>query len=238
MSAFSHIILDEVHERCKLYHENILKNVLKLLFTAVDTDLLIAIIQRFLNENSPHTKIVLMSATMDIDQLADAFSFASIDGSQQIPPIINLPDDYRPHVIEIEYLEKVVQLIPPPNKEILIDYSEPSITEGMYKLAANLVSLLVMPRQKMQNTKLTILIFLPGIHEIETFQSYVTAVLTDDLNKNAEVYVMHSLLSTEDQKKVFATSEKNKLILSTNISEVSFKTCVKFSILIFRFNII
>jgi ATP-dependent RNA helicase TDRD9 len=162
-----------------------------------------------------------MSATMEIDQFVDFFSIPTIDGLQHhYPPVINLPDEYRPHEIEINYLDKVLKLIHPAKSDNLINYNEPGITEDMHKLAANLVSLLV-PQRKTQKSNLTILVFLPGINEIETFETHVKTAFTADVRENVDIHVMHSLLSTEDQKKVFASSENNKLILSTNISESS-----------------
>jgi ATP-dependent RNA helicase TDRD9 len=47
MSTFTHVILDEVHER------------------DADMDFLLIAVRKFLTTNSPNTKVILMSATID-----------------------------------------------------------------------------------------------------------------------------------------------------------------------------
>lgn len=131
-----------------------------------------------------------------------------------LPPIINIGDETRRFPIEIQYLEDVEKL-GKGGRDELINYQKPGITERMYKLSVQLVSLLILPQ--MSNRSVTVLIFLPGIHEIETFKK----LLEKEGKDQATVHILHSMLSTEDQKKAFASGTGSRIILSTNISESS-----------------
>lgn len=67
--------------------------------------------------------------------------------------------------------------------------------------------------------------FLPGIYEIETFEKMLKDPKLDpeykDRLQSCEIFIMHSLLSTEVQKRVFTDRGKPKIILATNIAESS-----------------
>lgn len=52
MSNFTHVILDEVHERDQ------------------DMDFLLFLVRRLLTSNSPHVKVILMSATIDAQEVS------------------------------------------------------------------------------------------------------------------------------------------------------------------------
>ena len=56
INDWTHVILDEVHEREE------------------DMDFLLVLCRRFLNTNSRGTKLILMSATIEIDKFCEYFS--------------------------------------------------------------------------------------------------------------------------------------------------------------------
>lgn len=66
-----------------------------------------------------------------------------------------------------------------------------------------------------------VLIFLPGLQEIEDLRITLTSIKHADAKWN--IIILHSLISTEDQENVFKMPPKDyrRIILSTNIAESS-----------------
>jgi len=68
----------------------------------------------------------------------------------------------------------------------------------------------------------TVLIFLPGIYEIEELYNYLSSAYHQ--NKLWDLTILHSLVSDDnDQRRVFQTPPEGyrRIILSTNIAESS-----------------
>lgn len=205
LNRYTHIILDEVHER------------------DVNIDFLLIVIRKMLSRDSPNTKIILMSATMDTDQFSEFFKITLPDGCFYIPPIIDLTDSPREFDIAEYYIEEFERIWLEGDIQDLINYDEPGISEGLYDYAVKI--LLVSLRQVLQNQKTApaILVFLPGINEIETFRN---KLLAPAVLKQLEVVgitpivaVLHSTLSTEQQRLAFIPSNQTKIVLATNIAE-------------------
>lgn len=90
MMDYTHIILDEVHERDE------------------DMDFLLLVVKKLLRTNSMNVKVVLMSATIDTDKFAEYFS--SPMGNELVPaPIINIPKGNL-YNISIYYLNELENL--------------------------------------------------------------------------------------------------------------------------------
>lgn len=66
-----------------------------------------------------------------------------------------------------------------------------------------------------------VLIFLPGLSEIEELRSELLSEKYADANW--DIIILHSLISTEDQENIFKKPPKDfrRIILSTNIAESS-----------------
>lgn len=72
MLDYTHVILDEVHERNE------------------DMDFLLLVVRKLLYTNSRSVKVILMSATFDVERFAKYFS--SPVGNKLVPaPIIDIP---------------------------------------------------------------------------------------------------------------------------------------------------
>lgn len=66
-----------------------------------------------------------------------------------------------------------------------------------------------------------ILVFLPGIHEIEEMHSILSSAKYK--NSKWDIIVLHSLVTNEEQQQIFERTPKGyrRIILSTNIAESS-----------------
>lgn len=180
-----------------------------------------------LASNSPGTKIILMSATLDIAKFQNFFKIPihEIEGRQEnlYPPIIDLCSAHRKFTISEYYLDNTPIL---QDLKDSIDYHIPSISQTMYNGAARLIALLLLKSKKnitANKNSTNILVFLPGLHEIECFQEELEnkIVKTELRQFNPAVHVLHSSLSTDEQKCAFKSNDRPKIILSTNIAESS-----------------
>lgn len=90
MMDYTHIILDEIHER-----DN-------------DLDFLLLVVKKLLRTNSMMVKVILMSATIDVDKFADYFSTPVKD--KLLPaPVIDISHS-TPYNISIYYMDDMANL--------------------------------------------------------------------------------------------------------------------------------
>ena len=71
MNHYTHVILDEVHER------------------EVDMDLLLIVVRRLLSTNSKNVKVILMSATIDANEFSEYFKIPKKTGCLPAP-VLNI----------------------------------------------------------------------------------------------------------------------------------------------------
>ncbi|XP_031345439.1 probable ATP-dependent RNA helicase spindle-E isoform X2 [Photinus pyralis] len=207
LNDYTHIIIDEVHERNQ------------------DMDFLLLLVRRFLNTNSYNTKVLLMSATLDTDEFADYFMNAH-DTQMLPPPVLNInkPSRYSVQKFYIDQLQKSAPAF---------NISEPKIDPSLYTLFTGLVRTFDKLDQIDPITKETkighVLVFLPGILEIEeAHDSLMNSSQKVGEDKQTPtvgwlIHPLHSSITTEEQRKVFfpPPSGVRKIILSTNIAESS-----------------
>jgi ATP-dependent RNA helicase DHX57 len=62
-----------------------------------------------------------------------------------------------------------------------------------------------------------ILIFLPGVQEIRQ----CIQALNNDLGPHAEIMPLHANLTSDEQRAVFRTTQRWKIVVATNVAEVS-----------------
>ncbi|XP_053700350.1 ATP-dependent RNA helicase TDRD9 isoform X1 [Synchiropus splendidus] len=207
LTEFTHIFVDEVHER------------------TAEMDLLLLVLRRFLQTNSPFVKIILMSATINCSEFANYFS-TSIRG--MMSPAYVFEVEGIPHAIDLFYLDDLHHLFP--NKFQSPHLDEPYISEDMYKLAVNLIrSLDEMEGEESRRVPTdgglaltergSVLVFLPGIREIMHMQDCLVKLV----HKRLLIYPLHSAVTLGEQKGVFQPPVLGcrKVILSTNIAESS-----------------
>ncbi|XP_059209992.1 ATP-dependent RNA helicase TDRD9 isoform X2 [Centropristis striata] len=207
LTEYSHIFVDEVHERTE------------------EMDFLLLVVRKLLHSNSCYVKIILMSATINCKQFADYFG-TPVCGKRNPAYIFEV--EGAPFAIEEFYLDDLKDLFPYRVESLHPD--DPHISVEMYNLAIALIqSFDEMEGKDSSNTegkggmtsseRGSVLVFLPGLHEI----SYMHEALSKLVHKRLQVYPLHSSVTLEEQNGVFLfpVPGYRKVILSTNIAESS-----------------
>ncbi|XP_040916868.1 ATP-dependent RNA helicase TDRD9 [Toxotes jaculatrix] len=207
LTEYSHIFVDEVHERTE------------------EMDFLLLVLRKLLHSNSRYVKIILMSATINCRQFAEYFS-TTVRGKMN--PAYVFEVEGAPYAIEEFYLDDLQNLFPyrveSPHQD------DPYIPAEMYSLAISLIQSFDEMESKDTSSKAekggmtssergSVLVFLPGIYEI----SYMQEALVKLVHKKLQVYPLHSSVTLEEQNDAFLSPVPGyrKVILSTNIAESS-----------------
>lgn len=214
LARYSHIIIDEVHER------------------DLDTDFLLAIIRRLM-PTSPKTKIILMSATINQKDFVDFFRIPNF-----LEPAVIECRGNRVYPIDVLYIDNYEKALK--DTEYFVDtetmnYDQMRISSRLMIHACYV--LFVMINTVLKDSKerkdpvcsSTFLIFLPGLVEIEAMYNKIEYYKDSwiqhlELDKHCgpnpvHVIVLHSALSTDSQRLAFESTTGIKIILSTNIAE-------------------
>lgn len=184
LSQYSVIIIDEIHER-NLYGDFLL-GICKCLLRA-----------------RPEIKIVLMSATININLFANFFD-------EEGAKIIEVPGRLYP--IKLHYMPHLVN----PNLRLESKSKSEKLNPEPYIRIMSMID-----KKYPKDEKGDLLIFVSGLNEI---QSIVDAAKEyAQQNQNWIVLPLHSSLSMQDQDKVFdyAPDGMRKCIVATNIAETS-----------------
>ncbi|CAL8099647.1 unnamed protein product [Orchesella dallaii] len=224
LSEWTHIIIDEVHER------------------DLDTDLLLLVINKLMvDTRNGSTKIILMSATLNTDKFARYFPLWDDSKDACVCVSVDLPNQFP---VEEFYLDQVANLAGYQNLN-MDGLEEPKVHQEVYEIAEKIIEGLDEAENKeMMNPgrgggdvaaatnicRGAVLVFLPGLLEIETFYKVLTEVNTVRACSNDpngltkwQVLPLHSSITNEEQQRVFiqAKTGYRKIILATNIAESS-----------------
>ncbi|XP_044230330.1 ATP-dependent RNA helicase TDRD9 [Thunnus albacares] len=207
LTEYSHIFLDEVHERTE------------------EMDFLLLVLRKLLHSNSRYVKIILMSATINCRQFAEYFG-TPVRGKMN--PAYVFEVEGAPYAIEEFYLDDLHNLFP--CRVELPNSDDPHISVEIYNLAISLIQSFDEMEGKDSSKaekeggrtlaeRGSVLVFLPGLHEI----SYMQEALAKLVHKRLQVYPLHSTVTLEEQNGVFLfpVPGYRKVILSTNIAESS-----------------
>ncbi|XP_019725760.1 ATP-dependent RNA helicase TDRD9 isoform X2 [Hippocampus comes] len=207
LTEYSHIFIDEVHER------------------TVEMDFLLLIVRRLLNSNSRYVKVILMSATINCTQFAEYFS-NPVRG--KMSPAYVFEVEGAPYTIEDFYLDDLQDICQHNLDSAGSD--DVYISTAMYKLAICLIENFDKMEGERSSDAVTegcgnlsergsVLVFLPGLYEIR----YMQQALSTLVHKRLQVFALHSTITMEEQYGVFLSPVPGyrKVILSTNIAESS-----------------
>eukprot|EP00435_Cladocopium_sp_Y103_P049329 s488_g14.t2 len=209
-ASFSHIIIDEVHER------------------GADMELFL-LLTKLLMYFFPRPKVILMSATMQPEEFSSYFSDFEVGDPLTVPGrtfpvqevfLDNLLTDYE-HMLPQSVLSMAEEAVEEFDQ---LSKSQAEILQGLPELAVELV-----PYFAKKNT--TLLIFLPGLVELnrlsDLFSSSEALSTLPSSNREAptnyKVFVLHSMVPRAEQEEVFKqpTGGCCHIVLASNIAESS-----------------
>ncbi|KAK7595428.1 hypothetical protein V9T40_013253 [Parthenolecanium corni] len=214
MQGFTHVILDEIHERDQ------------------DMDFLLLVVRKLLNTNSRDVKVILMSATIDTRIFSEYF-FTLVKGDKYPAFPIDISEKRKYSVI-LSYLDGILNGVPEAHG-ITLDLENPEIVKKGYLTAVRLIQLFDSlddaenkSKGSEPNARGSVLVFLPGLHEIEEMESILRSKEKDNYIGQRKQFMwkiipLHSTITHEEQKSVFLPVQTGyrKIILSTNIAESS-----------------
>ncbi|CAB3245863.1 unnamed protein product [Arctia plantaginis] len=217
MNEYTHVILDEVHERGQ------------------EMDFLLLVVKKLLYTVSPAVKVVLMSATFNIKAFADYFMIPTPRGLQ-MSSCVKVEKKGAMFTVKKFYLNhlnkfgSILQQSTPKG-------DEPYIAPEMHHLVIKLLNAFEHIDKHEDNYAdrddadlPSVLIFLPGIHEIEDLYACLTDHALREKVVDAQcasykwwVLPLHSTITADEQVRVFqrAPPGHRKIILATNIAESS-----------------
>ncbi|KAI5961590.1 ucp12 [Candida pseudojiufengensis] len=188
------LFIDEVHER------------------SVDGDFLLIMLKNLLKKFK-NLKIILMSATIKLDKFNKFFN-QTLNHEHIEGRTFPIKDIYLDEILDsLNYkMEIGGELIKPRSDSTF--FNKGNIN---YDLIAKLV-VYIDKQLQIENNNGSILIFLPGVPEINKAIREISHELS-----NSWILPLHSSLSSQDQKKVFKSppSGLRKIVVSTNIAETS-----------------
>ncbi|XP_067847822.1 ATP-dependent RNA helicase TDRD9 [Heptranchias perlo] len=202
LTEFTHIFIDEVHERTE------------------EMDFLLLVVRKLLRTNSRFIKVILMSATINCTEFADYFA---VPFRNSLTPAYVFEVEGAPYSIDEYYLDDLKKLI---HFQVAPSFSnEPKILPEVYNMAESLIHYFDELESKekgstgMSLNRGSVLVFLPGLAEINRLHELLTSMV----QKRLHVYPLHSSVTLEEQNNVFLTPVPGyrKIILSTNIAESS-----------------
>nr|XP_031310296.1 ATP-dependent RNA helicase TDRD9 isoform X1 [Camelus dromedarius] len=208
LMEFTHVFIDEVHERTE------------------EMDFLLLVVRKLLRTNSRFVKVILMSATINCEEFADYFA---VTVQNKMSPAYIFEVEGKPYSIEEYYLDDLEHIHH--NRLSPHRLEEPAITKDVYEVTVSLIQMfddLDLKESGRSRTwsgapsapvRSSVLVFLPGLGEI----NYMHELLTNMVHKRLQVYPLHSSVTLEEQNNVFLSPVPGyrKIILSTNIAESS-----------------
>ena len=209
---YTHIIIDEVHER------------------DVFVDLVLALLKQYIEEFKKNLdiKLILMSATICETDFAKYLK--DINNNKDIP-IIRIEEKW--HIVKNYFIDDIINNLLDDNTNInlklkkkikdkksnclSLSLENPYYSDFLFPIVAGIIEKI---EKEILYSKSGVLIFIPGLAEIQDLQDYLINYFLD--NEKLKFFILHSQIADEEQKEVFKENPKiRKIILATNIAESS-----------------
>eukprot|EP00095_Tigriopus_kingsejongensis_P001771 maker-scaffold339_size202159-snap-gene-1.20 protein:Tk01771 transcript:maker-scaffold339_size202159-snap-gene-1.20-mRNA-1 annotation:"atp-dependent rna helicase tdrd9" len=209
LNEWTHVILDEVHEREQ------------------DMDFVLLLCKKLINTTSRGVKLILMSATLNLDKLCEYFE-RNIPNTDVVesPGLYELRTTESVHKVIELYLDDLASFYPE-------NWDEPDLTEGLpalHEANVRLCKVIIQQLEQLErNSRLSpgepkpsVIVFLPGEAEILRVKQWLKQ---DGVAEQLKwrILVLHSRIPLEDIDLVFdpAPLGFRKVILATNVAESS-----------------
>ena len=198
---YNYIIIDEIHER------------------DVNIDLILVIIKSLI-EKKDDIKIILMSATIDVNSF---YNYFKIFGNYE-----NLVIQIRQKIFYVQeyFIENIEKEYNLKEKQFFENQENVKFSEELFEY----IKYIILDIFKKTNNENGILIFLPGLYQIQLLEDYLNNELDESINTNnriinlkdeTKIYIFHSEFK-ELQKEILKNiKDKRKIILASNIAESS-----------------
>ncbi len=161
---------------------------------SINIDFLLGILKQLLPKR-PDLKVIITSATIDTQRFADHFTFNGIK-----PPVVEVSG--RTYPVEVRYRPLSVY------EDDAGNQIEQEMVDGIVAAIDELA---------LEDPFGDVLVFQVGERDIKE----TAEALRKHQMKNTEVVPLYARLSMAEQQKVFQTSQKRRIILSTNVAETS-----------------
>ncbi|PAA47471.1 hypothetical protein BOX15_Mlig021385g1 [Macrostomum lignano] len=203
LDYWSHIILDEAHER------------------DLEMDMCLLVIKQLMGASGTGTKLVVMSATMDDAKIRRYLCSDKADDTLDTIRVSEAPYDVETYYYH-DAIERVNNSQPMQNDVQLPRLTPQDVDPDDFELNDHKMQLIKRLIASFESG--AVLVFLPGLYDIISLSDYLK-----DPSKcvgidphDWEIIPLHSTVSADQQRRAFNNYEfKRKVILATNIAESS-----------------